>query len=92
MNIKNEAKQGDLYQIITYASKAGLEDVYLLYPIYRNEENEEIFPVADSDFELFGITIRIHFIRIPFAFEINAEEKTRSQLMEVISSVFDVAV
>ncbi len=89
-DIKEEAKQGDLYQVVTYASKAGLKDVYLLYPMYRYEEKEEIHPIAESDFELFGVTINIHFIRMPFIFEEENEEKTKQQLTEVIKSVFGV--
>lgn len=89
-DIKEEAKQGDLYQVVTYASKAGLKDVYLLYPMYRYEDNEELHPIAESDFELFGVTINIHFIRMPFIFEEDNEEDTRQQLTQVINSIFRI--
>ena len=36
--ISNEAKQGDLYQVLEYARKRDIQDVYLLYPMYRYEE------------------------------------------------------
>ena len=39
--ISNEAKQGDLYQVLEYARKRGIQDVYLLYPMYRYEDKEE---------------------------------------------------
>lgn len=86
-DIKEEAKQSDLYQVVTYASKAGLKDVYLLYPMYRGEEKEAIHPIAESDFELFGVTINIHFIRLPFVFEEDDEDKTKRQLTDVIKSL-----
>ena len=35
--ISNEAKQGDLYQVLEYARKRDIQDVYLLYPMYRYE-------------------------------------------------------
>lgn len=89
-DINTEAKQGDLYQVISYASKAGLKDVYLLYPMYRYEDMEKLHPVAESDFELFGVTINIHFVRMPFVFEAENEAKTRRQLEAVIKSVFDI--
>lgn len=88
--VRKEADQLDLYQVVTYASKAGLNDVYLLYPMYRREENEKIFPVAESDYDIFGVTINIHFIRMPFIFETEDEEKTRQQLIDVIKSLFSI--
>lgn len=87
-NIKNEANQADLYQVITYASKAGLKDVYLLYPMFRHEEVEDIIhPTAECDFELFKTTVRIHFIRIPFVIEKNYYEQFKQQLSSVITSI-----
>jgi 5-methylcytosine-specific restriction endonuclease McrBC regulatory subunit McrC len=40
--IGNEIKQGDLYQVVVYAWKRNITDVYLLYPMYRYEEKAEI--------------------------------------------------
>lgn len=88
-NIQKEANQTDLYQVITYASKAGLKDVYLLYPMFRYEEIEDIIihPTAECDFELFKTTIRIHFVRIPFVIEKDNYEQFKQQLSYVITSI-----
>ena len=85
--ISNEAKQGDLYQVLEYARKRGIQDVYLLYPMYRYEDKEEEFPVAVSESPTGDINV--HFIRMPFIFEDN-EEKTKQQLTDVIKAVFNV--
>lgn len=77
--ISNEAKQGDLYQVLEYARKRDIQDVYLLYPMYRYEEKEEEFPVAVSESP--SGDINVHFIRMPFIFE-EDEDKTRQQLTD----------
>ena len=87
-NIRNEAKQSDLYQVLEYARKRNIVDVYLLYPMYRWEEKEDEFPIAVSESSTGDINI--HFIRIPFIFEQENEEKTKAQLIEVIKSIFSV--
>lgn len=86
--ISTEAKQSDLYQVLEYARKRDISDVYLLYPMYRYEEKEEGFPVAVSE-SLSG-NINIHFIRMPFIFEVENEDKTIQQLTEVITSVLKI--
>lgn len=85
--ISNEAKQGDLYQVLEYARKRDIQDVYLLYPMYRYEEKEEEFPVAVSESP--SGDINVHFIRMPFIFE-EDEDKTRQQLTDVIKAVFNI--
>lgn len=86
--ISTEAKQGDLYQVLEYARKRDIADVYLLYPMYRHEEKEDEFPVAISESP--SGDIKVHFIRMPFIFEEENEAKTRQQLTDVIMSVFDM--
>ena len=58
--ISNEAKQGDLYQVLEYARKRDINDVYLLYPMYRYEMAEADFPIAISESP--SGNINIHFI------------------------------
>jgi 5-methylcytosine-specific restriction endonuclease McrBC regulatory subunit McrC len=86
--ISTEAKQGDLYQVLEYARKRDIADVYLLYPMYRYEEKEKEFPVAVSESP--SGDINVHFIRLPFIFEEENEERTRQQLADVILSVFEI--
>lgn len=87
--INAEAKQSDLYQVLEYARKRTLPDVYLLYPMYRYEEKEEVFPYAVSKSDMGNINV--HFIRLPFIFE-EDEQKTKQQLTDVIKSVFDIQI
>lgn len=86
--ISTEVRQGDLYQVLEYARKRDITDVYLLYPMYRYEEKEDEFPVAVSESP--SGDINVHFIRLPFIFEEENEEKTRQQLTDVIMSVFEI--
>lgn len=86
-SINEEVSQNDLYQMVTYAWKRGVKDVFLLYPMYRYEENEPEFPVAVIESP--SGTINIHFIRLPFIFEDN-EEETRKKLTDVIKRIFEV--
>lgn len=80
-------KQGDLYQVLEYARKRDIQDVYLLYPMYRYEEKEKEFPVAVSESP--SGDINVHFIRMPFIFE-EDEDRTRQQLTDVIKVVFSI--
>lgn len=86
-DINNEVKQGDLYQVLEYARKRDIVDVYLLYPMYRYEEKEDAFPVAVSESP--SGNINVHFIRIPFIFE-EDEERTKQQLTAVIEQIFSI--
>ena len=86
-SINNEVKQADLYQMVTYAWKRAVKDVYLLYPMFRFEEPESTFPYAVCESP--AGSINIHFIRMPFIFE-EDEEKTKQQLTGVIKSIFGI--
>lgn len=86
-SINEEVKQADLYQMVTYAWKRGVSDVFLLYPMYRYEEPEQAFPYAVCESP--SGNINIHFVRLPFIFE-DDESKTHKQLADVIKKIFDV--
>lgn len=85
--VSEEPKQTDIYQVCEYARKRNISDVYLLYPMFRYEENEPHFPIGKSQ----GATgdINIHFVRLPFIFEDN-EAKVKRQLRDVICSILDI--
>mgnify|MGYP003298418344 FL=1 len=85
--VAEEPKQTDIYQVCEYARKRGISNVYLLYPMFRYEENEPHFPVGKSQ----GASgdINIHFVRMPFIFE-EDEAKVKEQLTEVIRRIFDI--
>ena len=62
-------------------------DVYLLYPMFRYEDIEPHFPVGKSQSE--SGDINIHFIRLSFIFEENADH-VKTQLTIVIKHVFNL--
>ena len=85
--VNEETHQGDVYQVCEYARKRGASEVFLLYPMYRYEEKELIFPTGKSSGP--NGDINIHFVRLPFVFE-EDEQKTKEQLREVIETIFEL--
>lgn len=85
--VSEEPKQTDIYQVCEYARKRNITDVYLLYPMFRYEENEPTFPMGKSKGNQ-GV-INIHFIRLPFVFE-EDEERTKQMLKNVILDIFNI--
>ena len=85
-SINDEVKQADLYQMVTYAWKRSVKDVYLLYPMFRLEELEPEFPYAVCESP--SGNINIHFVRLPFIFEDNGN--TEMQLKKVIEHIFQM--
>lgn len=86
--LSEEIKQADLYQMVTYAWKRGVSDVYLLYPMYRYETTEPAFPYAICESpETPKGDIAIHFVRVPFVFEEN-DSMVVSQLEKLLASLF----
>lgn len=85
--VSEEPKQTDIYQVCEYARKRNISDVYLLYPMFRYEENEPTFPMGKSKGNQ-GV-INIHFIRLPFVFE-EDEGRTKQMLKKVIFSILNI--
>lgn len=85
-SINEEVSQTDLYQMVTYAWKRAIKDVYLLYPMYRYEELEPNFPYAVCESP--SGEINLHFIRVPFIFE--DEGNTEKQLKKLIEYIFEI--
>lgn len=85
--VVSEINQSDLYQMFTYANKRGISDVYLLYPLYRFEENEHSYPFGLSNLAS-GNPIRVHLVRLPFVFEEDID-KTKDMLTAAINKIFD---
>ena len=85
--VSEEPKQTDIYQVCEYARKRDISDVYLLYPMFRYEENEPTYPIGKSQ----GASgdINIHFVRLPFIFE-EDETKTKNMLRNVIEEIFEL--
>ncbi len=62
--VSEKPKQTDIYQVCKYARKRGISDLYLLYPMFRAEQEEPYLHVGRSLGE-FG-NINIYFVRLPF--------------------------
>jgi 5-methylcytosine-specific restriction endonuclease McrBC regulatory subunit McrC len=88
-NITQEASQPDLYQMFTYAIKRDIKDIYLLYPMYRFEDEDDEIPQLDIPYSIDGIeyNLTIHIIRIPFIFE-DDTDSTISRLSSMINGIF----
>lgn len=67
--VSAEASQSDVYQVLTYARKRSLSDVYLLYPMFRYEDIELEPVVGISPKEDGSEPINVHLVRLPFVFE-----------------------
>lgn len=85
--VSAEINQSDLYQMTTYAVKRGISDVYLLYPLYRFEENEFSYPSGVSNLAT-DSPINFHLVRLPFVFEDDIE-KTKAMLTMAINKIFE---
>lgn len=84
--VSEEPKQTDIYQVCEYARKRNISDVFLLYPMYRYEEKEPSSPIGISKSDKGDI--HIHFVRLPFIFEENNEQKIKNQLKDIIIEMF----
>lgn len=82
--VSDELKQTDIYQVCEYARKRNISDVYLLYPMFRYEDNEPHYPIGRSK-DPSG-EINIYFIRLPFVFEENTDH-VKNQLTAVIKEI-----
>lgn len=87
--IVSDVSQADLYQISTYAAKRGLSDGYLLYPMYRYEDEEPSSPELQQTVSVDGIDrlVTIHLVRLPFVFEEDLEH-TKQMLIDSIQRIF----
>lgn len=85
----SEVEQKDLYQIGEYAVKRGLSEGYLLYPMYRFEEEDLYAPALHQRIVVDGKehNVTIYIIRLPFVFEDDVEH-TKQMLTTSIQNIF----
>ncbi|MDE6001563.1 MAG: hypothetical protein K2G96_04520 [Clostridia bacterium] len=86
--VATEVSQSDVYQVLTYARKRSLSDVYLLYPMFRHEEVELESVVGISPKEDGSEPINVHLVRLPFVFEDDVES-TIENLRKAITHIFE---
>lgn len=84
--ISEEVKQADIYQVCEYARKNNLNEVFLIYPMYKNESIEPVTPWGLSSDN--GRTIKINFVRLPFVFDDNIG-LLKTSLRRVILELFN---
>lgn len=75
----------DMYQVLEYANKRDLSDVYLLYPLIRGEDIEPLLPIGKSYSQ--GGIINVHIIKVPFIFE-DDESKMKNILKSELEKIF----
>lgn len=84
--VTDEVSQSDLYQVIEYASQRNIDSAYLLYPMYRYEDNEPLDVILERK-ATSGQVVNVHIVRLPFVFE-DDTEKTKAQLATAINKIF----
>lgn len=90
--IQRQVSIDDLRQIREYAHRRGLNEGYLLYPIYRFEDLDQPpkvllkgYIIVDGEKHY----VDVYIIRVPFVFEEDTE-KTKSTLSNVLTQIFSV--
>jgi len=85
-SVLTDVDQDDLYQVIEYAANRDLDKAYLLYPMYRYED-EEPMDVELERCSISGKQIMVHIVRLPFIFE-EDYEATKTSLQKSILQIF----
>lgn len=80
-----QLSSNDVYQVLEYANKNDLRDVYLLYPLIRKEDIEPSHPIGQSYCQS-GQT-NVHIIKVPFVFE-DDESKMKAVLKSELNKIF----
>ena len=89
--IQRQVSIDDLRQIREYAHRRGLNEGYLLYPVYRFEDLEQPPKVLLKGYIIVdGVKhyIDVYIIRIPFVFEEDTE-RTKLSLSKILSGIFN---
>lgn len=88
--LMSEAKQPDIYQVFTYAIKRDIKDVYLLYPMYRLEDENDAIPTMFIPFTVDGLSysLKVHIVRLPFVFDGDAD-LLKLRLAAIVQSFFE---
>ena len=88
--IQRQVSIDDLRQIREYAHRRGLNEGYLLYPVYRFEDLAQPpkvllkgYIIVDGEKHY----IDVYIIRIPFVFEEDVEQ-TKTSLSKILSGIF----
>lgn len=80
-----QLSSNDVYQVLEYANKNDLRDVYLIYPLIRKEDIEPSYPIGKCYCQ--GGQTNVHIIKVPFVFE-NDESKMKSLLRSELEKIF----
>ena len=83
-DLLHQLSSDDVYQVLEYANKNDLRDVYLLYPLIRKEDLESSYPIGQCYCQR-GQT-NVHVIKVPFVFE-DDEAKMKSILKNELEKI-----
>lgn len=84
-DLLHQLRSEDVYQVLEYANKNDLRDVYLLYPLIRKEDIESSYPIGQCYCR--GGQTNIHIIKVPFVFE-DDDAKMKSVLKNELEKIF----
>ena len=89
-SISEDISQSDLYQVREYAAKRGLNKAYLIYPLFRfeNDEPSNLVLKGSIKIEEKEYDVDVHVVRLPFVFDgdINA---VKERLSKIIVDIFN---
>ncbi len=85
-SVTDEVSQTDLYQVIEYAAHRDIDSAYLLYPMYRFEDEEPNDVILERE-SVSHKKIHVHIVRLPFIFE-DDEEAVKANLTKAILRIF----
>lgn len=82
----NEMRSSDIYQVLEYANKNDLQDVFLLYPLIRNESITNNHVVGQCNVQ--KQVVNVHIVKVPFVFEEDEENMKnilKNELMKLLN-------
>ena len=87
-DILNYIHESDIYQVSYYALSRGMDEAYLVYPMYRLEEyeNKMITTLKRINYEGIVRNVKINLVRIPFVFE-NDNDEIKENIEKVIRCI-----
>ena len=80
----------DIYQMLAYAIRRGIDKIFLLYPLFRFEDVEPNNPILKVDFSLEEnkYSVDVHVLRVPFVFE-KDNTFTKDKLSKIILDILE---
>ncbi|WP_033154898.1 McrC family protein [Pseudobutyrivibrio ruminis] len=89
-NKKLKISDNDMKQMAIYAAKRNAEKLFLIYPLHKNEDLEEVKVSYNIHLQEQGLleTIPLEIIKVPFAYS-ESKEKTRLLLKQILLNAME---